>query len=122
MYTIKATQEDLSDPAPWSNLSAVYFEAGKYLLATKAIKRSIHESKENADVQKAKLALRMIKSCIHCNTVKVAKEWTLGLQEENAEVSCLNETIQRLEINRPTGQSKIPWETLITLPRYRPAL
>lgn len=116
----KAAETAPDDPAPFSNLSAAYFESGDYIASITASDQALALVKDEAKLQK--LYLRKAKSLVHLRNYEAAAA-TIELLANSDEKTKLHATTSkalasRLNHDEDSG-SLIRNRLIAELPRYK---
>lgn len=112
-----------SDPLPLSNLSAAYFEVGKYDECITAVTNALRLSEGKDDSFVQKLRTRVCLSYLHTHQASAAESALAHLNESNKDRPAFQTVIRRmLEMQGSTDETSTWKEVIFDLPRYKPCL
>lgn len=110
-----------NDPAPLSNLSAVYFELGHYASVVTASDRALELLDD--DVKRQKLVLRKVKSLVYLRNYERARQTAESLSKSNDKLKLLASISSHLDSQKVAGGNDPVQAKIIThLPRFKPQM
>jgi tetratricopeptide (TPR) repeat protein len=123
----KASELSPTETAPWSNISAAYFELGDYTQAISACDTALAllaSTDTESGAAKQKLVTRKAKSCYFAGLYEDAGAVVDIASSSSAEVETLSKGVQSyLNAAKHVGDlMKARHEIVVNLPRYKPTL
>jgi len=123
----RASELSPHERAPWSNLSAAYFELGDYTQAISACNKALgllSPTDTDSDTAKQKLLTRKAKSCFFAGLYEDAGAVIDTASSSSAEAETLSKGVQSYlnAAKHVEDLMKVRHEIVVNLPRYKPTL
>jgi tetratricopeptide (TPR) repeat protein len=129
LFYKRASELSPHERAPWSNLSAAYFELGDYTQAISACDKALGlltPTDTDSDAAKQKLLTRKAKSCFFARLYAdaVAETDPDPASSTSVEVKTLSKGVQSYlnAAKHVEAPLKARHEVVLNLPRYKPSL
>lgn len=127
LYYKRASELSPTEAAPWSNISAAYFELGDYVQAISACDTALAllpPADTDSDAAKQKLVTRKAKSCCFAGLYEDAGAAVDTASSSSAEVETLSKGVRSYlnAAKHVEDLTKARHEIVVDLPRYKPTL
>ena len=127
LFYKRASELSPKETAPWSNISAAYFELGDYAQAISACDTALAllaPTNNDSDVAKQKLLTRKAKSCYFAGLYEYAGAVVDTASSSTVEIGTLSTGVQSYlsAVKHVEDLMKARHEIVVNLPRYKPTL
>jgi tetratricopeptide (TPR) repeat protein len=127
LFYKRASELSPKERAPWSNLSAAYFELGDYeqaILACDTALGLLTPTDTDSETAKQKLLARKAKSCFFAGLYADAGAETDPASAKSVEIGTLSKSLQSYysAAKHVEDHMKARNEIVLNLPRYKPTL
>jgi tetratricopeptide (TPR) repeat protein len=127
LFYKRASELSPKETAPWSNISAAYFELGDYAQAISACDTALAllaPTNNDSDVAKQKLLTRKAKSCYFAGLYEDVGAVVDTASSSAVEIGTLSTGVQSYlsAVKHVEDLMKARHEIVVNLPRYKPTL